>query len=184
MPEKVPDDVRGQLKWAKERIDSQLQKLNRISSDVDRREKALFERVVSLSKSGDPLRAEKYSEELSQVRKLRDTVRALSATLDAVSLKLEGTIGLGDAVAAISGARAIVANLSRQVKGMNPEIDRSIAEISDVLTSTQQMFSEIYIPTSPDSESILKEAEAVAEVRRRQAAGLGLEVQPQRRRPS
>ncbi|MGC8969893.1 MAG: hypothetical protein ACP5LG_04925 [Conexivisphaera sp.] len=166
MPDNVPRDLRDQLRWAKERVDSQLQRLNRISDDVDRRERALFERVVSLSRSGQTLRAEKHSEELSQLRKLRDTVRAVSATLDAVSLKLEGAVSLGDAVAALSSARTAVSSLSRQVRGMSPDVDKFLAEVDDVLSSTQQAFSEIQIPVTPDAERIIEEASAVADLRR------------------
>ena len=169
MSEGIPKDVRGQLKWAKERVDSQLQKLSRISSSVDSRERALFEKVVSLEKAGQSLRASRYSVELSELKKLKGTVRATAATLDAVSLKLDGAVSLGDAIAAIAGARTVVSSLSRQVKGMNPDFDRTIAEIDDVLSSTQQTFSEIQIPTNPESEQILEEATAVAELRVRQS---------------
>jgi division protein CdvB (Snf7/Vps24/ESCRT-III family) len=178
MSESIPKDIRGQLKWARERVDAQLQRLSKISSEVDRRERAMFERVISLEKSGQGLRAERYSVELSELKKLRDTVRAASATLDAVSLKLDGSVSLGDAIAAISGARTVVSNLSRQIKGINPDLDRAMSGIDDVLSSTQQTFSEIYIPSNEESERIIEEATAVVDLRRRQSEPLP-EPQPQ-----
>ncbi len=167
----VPKDMRGQLRWAKERIDSQLQRLSKISSGVEAREKSLFEKVVSLEKSGQSLRASSYSIELSEVRKLKDIVRATAATLDAVSLKLEGAVSLGDAVAAMSGAREAIRALGSQVKGMNPEFDRALAEIDEILSSTQQSFPDIQVPRSEEAEQILMEAAALADLRLRGQQG-------------
>ncbi len=177
MSNEVPKDVRGQLKWAKERIDAQLQRLSRISSSVESREKALFEKVVKFSRSGQGLRAEAYSKELSELRKLKGTVGAVSATLDALSLKLEGSVALGDAVAAISGARRTLSRLHSEIRGMNPDLDNAMAEIDDVLRSTQQAFSEIQVPRSEEAERILEEAAAVVELRQRgdqASVGVGL----------
>lgn len=167
----VPKDMRGQLRWAKERIDSQLQRLSKISSGVEAREKSLFEKVVSLEKSGQSLRASSYSIELSEVRKLKDIVRATVATLDAISLKLEGAVSLGDAVAAMSGAREAIRALGSQVKGMNPEFDRVLAEIDEILSSTQQSFPDIQVPRSEEAEQILMEAAALADLRLRGQQG-------------
>ena len=168
---RTPQPLKPRIEFAKNRIQSQNQKLDTILDKLNGREKSLFNQVVSHMQKHDLQESKVLSNELAQVRKSSKMISQLKTSLDQVHLRLDSTIDVGNVMAAIGPAMGSLTNLRSGLSGVMPEVDTQLGEINGVFTYIMTNAAGIgnttiaYDANDEDVDKILSEASAVAEQR-------------------
>jgi division protein CdvB (Snf7/Vps24/ESCRT-III family) len=168
---KTPQPLKPRIEFAKNRIQSQNQKLNTILDKLNGKEKSLFNQVVNHLQKHDVQESKVLSNELAQVRKGSKLISQLKASLEQVHLRLDSTIDVGNVMAALGPAMGSLTNLRSGLSGVVPEVDTQLGEINGVFTDIMTSAAGIgntsiaYDASSEDVDKILSEAGAVAEQR-------------------
>jgi division protein CdvB (Snf7/Vps24/ESCRT-III family) len=168
---RTPQPLKPRIEFAKNRIQSQNQKLDTILDKLNGREKSLFNQVVSHMQKHDLQESKVLSNELAQVRKSSKMISQLKTSLDQVHLRLDSTIDVGNVMAAIGPAMGSLTNLRSGLSGVMPEVDTQLGEINGVFTDIMTNAAGIgnttiaYDANDEDVDKILSEASAVAEQR-------------------
>ena len=112
------------------------------------------------------------SNELSQVRRTIKTVSQLKLSLEQVHMRLESTINLGDAMAALKPAVGTLSTVKTGLNGVMPNVDTELGEINDIfgdIMMNANTAGEVGFALNPgageDVDNILSEASAIAEQR-------------------
>ena len=168
---KTPQPLKPRIEFAKNRIQSQNQKLDTILDKLNGKEKSLFNQVVNHLQKHDVQESKVLSNELAQVRKSSKLISQLKTSLEQVHLRLDSTVDVGNVMAALGPAMGSLTNLRSGLSGVVPEVDTQLGEIngvfSDIMTSAAGIgnTSIAYDASSEDVDKILSEAGAVAEQR-------------------
>ena len=168
---KTPQPLKPRIEFAKNRIQSQNQKLDTILDKLNGKEKSLFNQVVNHLQKHDVQESKVLSNELAQVRKSSKLISQLKTSLEQVHLRLDSTVDVGNVMAALGPAMGSLTNLRSGLSGVEPEVDTQLGEIngvfSDIMTSAAGIgnTSIAYDASSEDVDKILSEAGAVAEQR-------------------
>jgi division protein CdvB (Snf7/Vps24/ESCRT-III family) len=168
---KTPQPLKPRIEFAKNRIQSQNQKLDTILDKLNGKEKSLFNQVVNHLQKHDVQESKVLSNELAQVRKGSKLISQLKASLEQVHLRLDSTIDVGNVMAALGPAMGSLTNLRSGLSGVVPEVDTQLGEINGVFTDIMTSAAGIgntsiaYDASSEDVDKILSEAGAVAEQR-------------------
>lgn len=168
---RTPQPLKPRIEFAKNRIQSQNQKLDSILDKLNGREKSLFNQVVSHMQKHDLQESKVLSNELAQVRKSSRMISQLKTSLDQVHLRLDSTIDVGNVMAALGPAMGSLTNLRSGLSGVMPEVDTQLGEINGVFTDIMTNAAGIgnttiaYDANDEDVDKILSEASAVAEQR-------------------
>ncbi|CAN5406031.1 cell division protein CdvB1/B2 [soil metagenome] len=168
---RTPQPLKPRIDFAKNRIQSQNQKLDTILDKLNGREKSLFNEVVSHMQKHDVQESKVLSNELAQVRKSSKMISQLKTSLNQVHLRLDSTIDVGNVMAALGPAMGSLTNLRSGLSGVMPEVDTQLGEINGVFTDIMTNAAGIgnttiaYDANDDDVDKILSEASAVAEQR-------------------
>ncbi len=168
---KTPQPLKPRIEFAKNRIQSQNQKLDTILDKLNGKEKSLFNQVVNHLQKHDVQESKVLSNELAQVRKSSKLISQLKTSLEQVHLRLDSTIDVGNVMAALGPAMGSLTNLRSGLSGVVPEVDTQLGEINGVFTDIMTSAAGIgntsiaYDASSEDVDKILSEAGAVAEQR-------------------
>jgi division protein CdvB (Snf7/Vps24/ESCRT-III family) len=168
---RTPQPLKPRIEFAKNRIQSQNQKLDTILGRLNGKEKSLFNQVVNHLQKHDVQESRVLSNELAQVRKSSKMISQLKTSLEQVHLRLDSTIDVGNVMAALGPAMGSLTNLRSGLSGVMPEVDTQLGEIngvfSDVMTNAAALenTSIAYDASGEDVDKILSEANAVAEQR-------------------
>lgn len=168
---RTPQPLKPRIEFAKNRIQSQNQKLDTILDKLNGKEKSLFNQVVNHLQKHDVQESKVLSNELAQVRKGSKLISQLKASLEQVHLRLDSTIDVGNVMAALGPAMGSLTNLRSGLSGVVPEVDTQLGEINGVFTDIMTSAAGIgntsiaYDASSEDVDNILSEAGAVAEQR-------------------
>lgn len=166
-----PQPLKPRIEFAKNRIQSQNQKLDAILEKLKGKEKTLFNSVVSSLQRHDMQQGKMISNELAQIRKTTKMISQLKMALEQIQLRLESTIDMGDVMVAIGPAMGALTRVRSGLSGVMPEVDRELGEIngvfSDIMMNAGSMGnpSFTYDASGEDVDRILAEASAVAEQR-------------------
>jgi division protein CdvB (Snf7/Vps24/ESCRT-III family) len=166
-----PQPLKPRIEFAKNRIQSQNQKLDTILGRLNGKEKSLFNQVVNHLQKHDVQESRVLSNELAQVRKSSKMISQLKTSLEQVHLRLDSTIDVGNVMAALGPAMGSLTNLRSGLSGVMPEVDTQLGEIngvfSDIMTNAAALenTSIAYDASGEDVDKILSEANAVAEQR-------------------
>jgi division protein CdvB (Snf7/Vps24/ESCRT-III family) len=168
---KTPQPLKPRIEFAKNRIQSQNQKLDTILDKLNGKEKSLFNQVVNHLQKHDVQESKVLSNELAQVRKSSKLISQLKTSLEQVHLRLDSTVDVGNVMAALGPAMGSLTNLRSGLSGVVPEVDTQLGEINGVFTDIMTSAAGIgntsiaYDASSEDVDKILLEAGAVAEQR-------------------
>jgi division protein CdvB (Snf7/Vps24/ESCRT-III family) len=168
---RTPQPLKPRIEFAKNRIQSQNQKLDTILDKLNGKEKSLFNQVVNHLQKHDVQESKVLSNELAQVRKSSKLISQLKASLEQIHLRLDSTIDVGNVMAALGPAMGSLTNLRSGLSGVVPEVDTQLGEINGVFTDIMTNAAGIgntsiaYDASSEDIDNILSEAGAVAEQR-------------------
>src|ERR687891_250374 len=168
---RTPQPLKPRIEFAKNRIQSQNQKLDTILDKLNGKEKSLFNQVVNHLQKHDVQESKVLSNELAQVRKSSKMISQLKTSLEQVHLRLDSTIDVGNVMAALGPAMGSLTNLRSGLSEVMPEVDTQLGEIngvfSDIMTNAAALenTSIAYDASGEDVDKILSEAGAVAEQR-------------------
>jgi division protein CdvB (Snf7/Vps24/ESCRT-III family) len=168
---RTPQPLKPRIEFAKNRIQSQNQKLDTILDKLNGKEKSLFNQVVNHLQKHDVQESKVLSNELAQVRKSSKLISQLKTSLEQVHLRLDSTVDVGNVMAALGPAMGSLTNLRSGLSGVVPEVDTQLGEINGVFTDIMTSAAGIgntsiaYDASSEDVDKILSEAGAVAEQR-------------------
>jgi division protein CdvB (Snf7/Vps24/ESCRT-III family) len=147
----------------------QLHKIERASTELEARDKSLYEKCIEAVKQGDFSRAKIYAEECAQIRKIAKITLNSQFALERVVLRLEAVREFGDIAHNVAPVKSVVGSVRSGLSQVMPDVSLKLAEIDESLASTILDVGEatggIRTPDQPSEEArkILDEAAAFAE---------------------
>jgi len=116
-------------------------------------------------------RASLYAEECADVRKIVKVVLQSELALERVIFKLETAEMLGDIAYLMHPIKSVVSNIEEQMRHVMPEVSYELGQINETLDGLVADAGDVTETFSPpvaqsgEAESILKEADTLAEQR-------------------
>lgn len=153
------------------RLRVQRNKIESMGLMMQHRDKELFDKCVAARASGDTARASLYAEECADVRKIAKVVMQSELSLDKVIFKLETAEMLGDIAYLMHPVKNVVTAIGEQMRHVMPEVSYELGQINETLDSLVADTGNVVETFSPveahsaEAESILKEADTLAEQR-------------------
>ena len=153
------------------RLRVQRNKIESMGLMMQHRDKELFDKCVTARASGDMTRASLYAEECADVRKIAKMVLQSDLALERVIFKLETAEMLGDIGYLMRPIKSVVTSIGEQMRHVMPEVSYELGQINetlDGLVADTGVVTETFSPAvaqSGEAESILKEADTLAEQR-------------------
>jgi len=173
--EKISDTIKpkGPLKPRVQdgikKIQIQIKKLDTMLTNLQERDTKLFQRIVDATQKHDTQTTKVLGNELAEVRKVTKILSGARIALEQIELRLTTTSDLGDTVVAIMPTMGLMKNLKSSLGKIMPGAEQEIGQMAEMLGgfmtdsfSGDSAFG-MDATTSAESESILKEAAAVAE---------------------
>lgn len=164
--------LKEQIGLVTSRLDVQTRGLDAAIRRFELRDAEIFGRVVRAMEARDQARANIYATELGEIRKVEKMLNHASLALQSVSMRLSTVSEMGDVVAALSPARAVLGSVRGEMCSIFPEASAELGNIgnllSDICVSTSNESTAMPMDVRVANEEalkILEEAEVAAEVR-------------------
>jgi len=173
--EKINDTIKpkGALKprvqTGIKKLQLQIKKLDTMLSSLQERDAKLFQRIVDATQNHDNQTSKVLGNELAEIRKVIKIMSGARIALEQIELRLITFSDLGDTVVAIMPTMGLMKNLKSSLGKVMPGAEQEISQMAEMLGGFMtESFSgdgafSIDETTNAESESILKEAAAVAE---------------------
>ncbi|MDH3340811.1 MAG: hypothetical protein OEL84_05955 [Nitrosopumilus sp.] len=175
MSEKINDTIKpkGALKPRVQdgikKIRIQIKKLDTMLTNLQERDAKLFQRIVDATQKHDNQTAKVLGNELGEIRKVTKILSGARIALEQIELRLTTFSDLGDTVVTIMPTMGLMKNLKSSLGKVMPGAEQEIGQMAEMLGgfmtdsfSGDSAFG-MDATTTAESESILKEAAAVAE---------------------
>jgi len=169
-----PSNLKQQITEVSRQIDIQVHKLDNACRRFEKRDAALFKRVIRALSQRDTDRANILASELAEIRKVEKMLMHAKLALESIVMRLNTVSELGDVVMVIAPAANVLNNIRAGMSGVFPEANRELENIggllNEIVSSTTQTSG---LPVNVDAanaeaEKILEEAERAAEERIKQ----------------
>jgi len=173
--EKINDTIKpkGALKprvqTGIKKLQLQIKKLDTMLSSLQERDAILFQRIVDATQNHDTQTSKVLGNELAEIRKVIKIMSGARIALEQIELRLTTFSDLGDTVVAIMPTMGLMKNLKSSLGKVMPGAEQEIGQMAEMLGGIMtESFSGdgafgMDETTNSESESILKEAAAVAE---------------------
>jgi len=173
--EKINDTIKpkGALKprvqTGIKKLQLQIKKLDTMLSSLQERDAKLFQRIVDATQNHDNQTSKVLGNELAEIRKVIKIMSGARIALEQIELRLITFSDLGDTVVAITPTMGLIKNLKSSLGKIMPGAEQEISQMAEMLGGFMtESFSgdgafSMDETTNVESESILKEAAAVAE---------------------
>jgi len=173
--EKINDSIKpkGPLKPrisnAIKKLQLQIQKLDSMLTNLQERDAKLFQRIVEATQKHDTQTTKVLGNELAEIRKVTKILSSARIALEQIELRLTTCSDLGDTVVAIMPTMGLMKNLKSSLGKIMPGAEQEIGQMAEMLGGfmTESFSGDVAFgvneTTNDESESILKEAAAVAE---------------------
>ena len=173
--EKINDTIKpkGALKPRVEngikKLRLQIKKLDSMLTNLQDRDAKLFQRIVEATQNHDVQTSKVLGNELAEVRKVIKILGSARIALEQIELRLTTFNDLGDTVVAIMPTMGLMKNLKSSLGKVMPGAEQEIGQMAEMLGGfmTESFSGDAAFGTdetmTAESESILKEAAAVAE---------------------
>jgi len=151
------------------KLQLQIRKLDSMLIGLQERDAKLFRRIVDATQQHDVQTSKVLGNELAEVRKVTKILSNARIALERIELRLTTCSDLGDTVVAIMPTMGLMKNLKSSLGKIMPGAEQEIGQMAEMLGGFMtESFSGDSVfgldpTTSSESESILKEAAAVAE---------------------
>ncbi len=151
------------------KLQLQIKKLDTMLSSLQERDAKLFQRIVDATQKHDNQTSKVLGNELAEVRKVTKILSSARIALEQIELRLITCSDLGDTVVAIMPTMGLMKNLKSSLGKIMPGAEQEIGQMAEMLGGfmTESFSGDVAFgmdeTTSAESESILKEAAAVAE---------------------
>lgn len=161
--------LKTRIDTAQSKLESQINRLDGIHTNLQKKDDALFQRIVEAQKMHDNQSARTYALELNEVRKIKNVIGNAKLAMDQVKTRLGTVSEFGDIIVTLSPCMSMIKGISDSVGGIMPGANDSIDEfaktMNEVLTGSSMGAEVAPQPAfaSPESESILQEAASLIE---------------------
>lgn len=138
-------------------------------TNLQERDAKLFQRIVDATQKHDIQTSKVLGNELAEVRKVTKILSNARIALEQIELRLTTCSDLGDTVVAIMPTMGLMKNLKSSLGKIMPGAEQEIGQMAEMLGGfmTESFSGDSAFGLDPstnsESESILKEAAAVAE---------------------
>ncbi|MCV0410677.1 Snf7 family protein [Nitrosopumilus sp.] len=151
------------------KLQNQIRKLDSMLTNLQERDAKLFQRIVDATQKHDTQTSKVLGNELAEVRKVTKILSSARIALEQIELRLTTCSDLGDTVVAIMPTMGLMKNLKSSLGKVMPGAEQEIGQMAEMLGGfmTESFSGDAAFgmdaTTNAESESILKEAAAVAE---------------------
>ena len=166
-----PQPIRPQIQKASTQLQSEVKALDSALARLDQKESAIFRKTVQSVQAHDQESSKAFSNELSEVRKMKKIVTQSRVALQQISVRLQTVTELGDFASTVAQAIGVVRTVRRALGEAVPDAQDTLGELGAQLNTMMVDFGEItqtnFSLSEPneDAQKILAEATAVAEKR-------------------
>ena len=165
---KSEEPIKNRIDLAQKKLELQITKLRAINDRLQKKHDTIFEKIVNAQRNNKTSHARAYASELTQVRKMKNMVGTAKLSMERIKLRLGTVSELGDVVVTLSPCMSIIKGLAPSLKGMMPEANASMQDLSQILGDVMSGSSvsvsndaNIGTQTSADTLAILEEAHNV-----------------------
>ncbi len=165
---KPEEPIKNKIDFAKKKLQFQITKLEGINEKLQKKHDMIFEKIVNAQRNNKTGYAQAYAGELTQVRKMKNMVSGAKLSMEQIKLRLDTVSELGDVVVTLSPCMSIIRGLAPSLKGIMPEANASMQDLSqilgDVMLGSSLSMGEgisISAETNADTLAILEEAHSV-----------------------
>ncbi len=168
---RVQKPLKPRIDSSKNKINLQNQKLDSTLEKLKRREKSLFDQIVTNVQKHDMLQGKMLSSELVEVKKTIKMVSQFKMALEQVHFRLESTSDIGDVMNTVAPAMGALSRVKSGMSQVMPEMDVELGEINGAFNDIVMNVGEIgntsftFSSGGEDTDKILAEANAIAEQR-------------------
>ena len=166
-----PQPIKPQIEKASSQLKSEVSRLDAALTRLNQRESVIFRKTVHSVQVHDQESSKAYSNELSEVKKMKKIVTQSRVALEQISIRLQTVTELGDFAATIAPAIGVVRTVRRTLGEAVPDAQDTLGEIGSQLNSIMVDVGEITGTNfslgepNEDAQKILAEASAIAEKR-------------------
>lgn len=163
------DSVKQRIDLATRRMELQIQRLERASDSLSKRDKSLFTRIVNAYSKHDMVRAGVLASELAEMRKIEKVIMHARLAMEQIVLRLRTVVDFGDTISMLAPTVSVLHSLKNGMSGILPSAEKEFGEIGDLLqgivadSSQGTEFNINLEAANEDSQKILREAATVAE---------------------
>ncbi len=165
---KSEEPIKNKIDFAQKKLQFQISKLEVINEKLQKKHDAIFEKIVNAQRNNNSGYAHAYAGELTQVRKMKNMVGGAKLSMEQIKLRLDTVSELGDVVVTLSPCMSIIRGLAPSLKGIMPEANASMQDLSQILGDVMSGSSlamgdgmSINADTNADTLAILEEAHSV-----------------------
>ncbi len=165
---KSEEPIKNKIDFAQKKLQFQISKLEVINEKLQKKHDVIFERIVNAQRNNNVGYAHAYAGELTQVRKMKNMVGGAKLSMEQIKLRLDTVSELGDVVVTLSPCMSIIRGLAPSLKGIMPEANASMQDLSQILGDVMSGSSlamgdgmSISADTNADTLAILEEAHSV-----------------------
>jgi division protein CdvB (Snf7/Vps24/ESCRT-III family) len=132
--EKPPGPIKPKLDFVVRRIELQIQKLDLSSDTFDQRDKAISARMADAYSKNDTARANIFSNELVELRKISKWIINTKLALEQITLRLRTVKELGDVVSTLGPAVGVLRSVRGELTSVFPGTESELGEIGNMLS--------------------------------------------------
>ncbi len=165
---KSEEPIKNKIDFAQKKLQFQISKLEVINEKLQKKHDVIFEKIVNAQRNNNSGYAHAYAGELTQVRKMKNMVGGAKLSMEQIKLRLDTVSELGDVVVTLSPCMSIIRGLAPSLKGIMPEANASMQDLSQILGDVMSGSSlamddgmSISADTNADTLAILEEAHSV-----------------------
>ena len=162
------EPIKNKIDFAQKKLQFQISKLEVINEKLQKKHDIIFEKIVNAQRNNNSGYAHAYAGELTQVRKMKNMVGGAKLSMEQIKLRLDTVSELGDVVVTLSPCMSIIRGLAPSLKGIMPEANASMQDLSQILGDVMSGSSlamgdgmSINADTNADTLAILEEAHSV-----------------------
>jgi len=162
------EPIKNKIDFAQKKLEFQISKLEVINEKLQKKHDMIFEKIVNAQRNNKTGYAHAYAGELTQVRKMKNMVSGAKLSMEQIKLRLDTVSELGDVVVTLSPCMSIIRGLAPSLKGIMPEANASMQDLSqilgDVISGSSLAMGDsmsISADTNADTLAILEEAHSV-----------------------
>ena len=161
--------LKDRINVGQKTLESQISRLDSIHTNLQKKDAALFEKIVHAQKTHDSQSARTYALELNEMRKIKNVIGNAKLALDQVRTRLNTVSEFGDIIVTLSPCMSLIKGLSDSIGSIMPNANESLNEFSNTLNEIISGASVGAIPVAqtrfinPESESIMQEAARLIE---------------------
>ncbi|TRZ53781.1 MAG: hypothetical protein D4S01_00670 [Dehalococcoidia bacterium] len=164
-----PDPLKPRLDFAVNRMELQIQRLDKGADRFSEHDKSIFAKIVNAYTKHDIARANVFAHELAEIRKMEKIIMHARLALEEIVLRLNTISELSDVVSTLAPAVGVLRSVKTGMSSVFPEAEREIGSIGNLLSGIimdagyNTGMSIDFQTAGDDAQKILTEAATVAE---------------------